>query len=378
MAELANALDPSRYEIEIVLTLGTDRLQQIPDHVKVTSLTTAPGPVSAEPAPDRVRNLAGRMPFVRSLATMVFIARMIAALGRRIVQSKPDVILSFLANTNLMCLAAKRWYRFDTPVICSDHVDLSRELERLPWRRSRRMLTRYLYPRAARHIAVSPGAGQDLIDNFHVPAGDVITIINGIDLDRVRALATQPIPGETGGNVFRLVSAGRLNHAKGFDILLRALSLLHSPNWELLLIGDGEEGPRLRALAGELGIDRKVRFLGWQMNPYQWMARCDAYVLSSRWEALPLILLEALALALPIVAGDSSSGAAYALEDGRYGHVVRIDSPADLARAIDDVMASPDLRRKLSALSRERAGAFALSAMVTSYESLFRSVSNAA
>jgi glycosyltransferase involved in cell wall biosynthesis len=369
MAELANALDPARYDVEIVMTLGTARVQEIAPHVKVSSLA---GDAPQQDTRSLPRKALGA--FVSSLPLLPYVEtmrRIMVRHGAFIKASHPDCVISFLANTNLLTLAARSWCGLDVPVICADHIILSSDMRRLRGYRLRRLLTRHYYPRATRHVAVSPASRDDLIAKWRVPPDCIETILNGIDLARVRKLASSA-PARDG--VPRIVSAGRLNYAKGFDVLLRAMARLKTERWELLLIGDGEERPKLEALANELGIAGHVQFLGWRTNPYEWMAQCDLYVLSSRWEALPLILLEALALGLPVVATRASSGPAEVLGEGRYGRLVPPAAPDALAQAIDELLADAPRRNELASLARERANAFDLPPMVQAYERLIEAV----
>jgi glycosyltransferase involved in cell wall biosynthesis len=120
---------------------------------------------------------------------------------------------------------------------------------------------------------------------------------------------------------------------KGFDTLLRAHAQLHD-DIRLVILGEGPLRPRLERLARDLGIDHRVDFAGFLTNPYPCYRASDAVVLSSRWEGLPTVLIEALSLGTPVVSTDCPSGPAEILEDGRWGRLVPPDHPVALARAI--------------------------------------------
>jgi glycosyltransferase involved in cell wall biosynthesis len=295
-------------------------------------------------------------------------------LGRYMLGWRPDCVLSFLPNTNLIALLARAWYGLDVPLLCADHNHLTTELAGLLWPRFRRFLIERHYPRATYHIAVAHETADDLVANFRVPAEKVVTIPNGVDLQRIRTLAQQSTDELRVGvpaGALRLVTVGRLTRQKGLDVLLNALALLRGQSWHLVILGDGEEEEALRALARRLGIAERVQFAGWRPNPYAWMAGSDVFVLSSRWEALPLVLLEALALGLPVVATDAPGATATVLGGGQYGRLVPPDSEGDLASVLSEVMADASLRSRLASCAADRAEAFALPHMIRGYERVF-------
>lgn len=389
MCQVANGLDPSRYEIQIALTLGSANVQDVTEHVTVVDLTAQiPEDPYFRRFPAKTLEVAAAAilsrlsheaaPHQTDLAMEIHNLRvMTLVLGRHVLAWEPDCILSFLPNTNLLSLLARAWYGFQTPLICADHNHLSSELQNLPWPELRHFFITRHYPFANRHLAVAPESAEDLIENFGVPGMKVVTIPNGVDSEKVRALAAQPIqddelpsnPGE-----LLIVSVGRLATQKGYDILLQALRRLRAKPWRLLLLGEGAEQHALCALAAQLGLANKVHFLGWKPNPYQWMIRSDLFVLSSRWEAWPVVMLEALALGLPIVATDCAGAPARILERGRYGRLVPPNSPDALAAAIDEMLSNESLRQHFGRLAGGRAAVFGLPVMIPRYDQLLREV----
>src|SRR5690606_37626457 len=131
-----------------------------------------------------------------------------------------------------------------------------------------------------------------------------------------------------------LVAAGRLVPQKNFPLLLAAFAQLRAQRpARLLILGEGRERPRLEAAAHELGIAADVALPGHVDNPYAAYARASLFVLSSDWEGLPTVLIEALACGCPIVATDCPSGPAEILQGGRYGSLVPMGDAAALAQA---------------------------------------------
>ena len=152
-----------------------------------------------------------------------------------------------------------------------------------------------------------------------------------------------------------LLMAARIVPAKGHDTALRALARLTDQPWTLLVAGDhhGDLGPQMQALAQELGIAGRVRFLGLREDVPALMAASDVLLAPSRREALSLTLLEASACGLPIVA-TRVGGIAEVVEEGASGFLVVPDDPPALAGALAPLLADAALRARCGARARQR------------------------
>jgi glycosyltransferase involved in cell wall biosynthesis len=137
-----------------------------------------------------------------------------------------------------------------------------------------------------------------------------------------------------------VLGVGRLSPQKDFATLIRAFARvrMHRPA-RLMILGHGPERASLEALALAQGLADSVLLPGWVTNPYAFMARAGVFVLSSRWEGLPSVLIEALVCGTPVVATDCLSGPREILEDGRYGRLVPVGDEEALAAAIDAALA---------------------------------------
>jgi glycosyltransferase involved in cell wall biosynthesis len=288
------------------------------------------------------------------------------------------VVSTFLNRSHLIALAAKALFEPSLRVVINVHETPTQHLNIFfspPERALMRLVMRRSFPTADRIIAVSKGVRQDLIERFGLPPRRVEVVHNPIDLQRIRRASEDPTCTAAGEAGARVVAVGRLVRLKGFDVLIRAFAgLPERLNPELLVIGDGEERPVLERLVASLGLTHRVRLLGAQSNPWKYMVRADLIALSSRTEAFPLVIGEALALARPVIATTCSDGIREYLENGRCGILVPPDDVDSLTRGMERILTDPVLRRRLSERGRRRVQALDLPVAVNRYETLLREV----
>ncbi|MEW6399961.1 MAG: glycosyltransferase, partial [Bacillota bacterium] len=177
------------------------------------------------------------------------------------------------------------------------------------------------------------------------------TIPNGIDLRPfvgVEARRERPLG-------YRVGTAARLTYQKGLDILMEAAArvLAGEPRARFVIGGEGPERPRLEEMIRAHGLEGRVTLAGFVQDVPAFLAGLDIYVLSSRYEGLPLAILEAMAAALPVVAADVG-GVAEAVVDGLTGLLVPPGDAAALAAAILALLRDPERVRSLGRTGRER------------------------
>lgn len=166
-----------------------------------------------------------------------------------------------------------------------------------------------------------------------------------------------------------LLAMGRLHENKAFDVLLRAL--VDVPGAWLWIAGEGPEGTALKALARELGVAERTRFLGWRDDADALLRAADIFICPSRHEPLGNVVLEAWAAETPVIA-TAAAGPAELLGDAERGVLVPVDQPAELARAVGDLLANPEATSRLAAAGRaayERE--FTQDAVIAQYLALF-------
>ena len=205
--------------------------------------------------------------------------------------------------------------------------------------------TRLSYKRADTIISQSEGMSRDVKDFMKADPEKIRLIYNPTVTPDIFEKAQQPtnhvwFDQHTAPIV---LAAGRLKPQKDFTTLIRAFADVKQtiPEARLVILGDGPQRQELETLAAELGIADSVDLPGFQRNPYAFIAMADMFILSSRYEGLPNILIEALALGKRIVATDCESGPAEILQQGKYGPLVPVGSRDRMADAIREALQQP-------------------------------------
>lgn len=237
----------------------------------------------------------------------------LVALARRL---HPDVLLSTIFHMNQLALLARPLLPRGTRIVIREAITPSLSFANSPRGRLSGLLLRLLYPTADRVVCQCRFMADDLARHFGVPPARITTIYNPIDRTRIAARAKSggsPFAGSGPGP--HVVAIGRLHYQKGFDELLRAFRglLALEPDARLWILGEDPDAERrtrkdLEALAAQLGVAERVRLPGFVDNPYRYLEHADLFVLSSRYEGLPNVLLEALSLGCPVLALDRPGG----------------------------------------------------------------------
>lgn len=268
------------------------------------------------------------------------------ALVRYLKTEQPRALLSALDHANVIALLAKVFSGSRARVAVSIHNTSS--VETANARSLRERLTplwvRPFYPLANAVIAVSGGVADDFSQVTGFPRRRIEVIYNPVITPDLWVKAEAPLdhPWFAPGEPPVVLGVGRLTKQKDFANLIRAFALVRATRpARLLILGEGEDRPMLEALAGELGLGAVVSLPGFVQNPYAYMRRAGAFVLSSAWEGLPTVLIEALALGTPVVSTDCPSGPLEVLEGGKYGALVPLADPQALGRAILQALDKP-------------------------------------
>lgn len=292
----------------------------------------------------------------------------LSGLSRYLRHEQPVVLLSTSYFSNVVALWARALTQAHTRLVVRISNHLSHSLTFTP--SFPRMLqlwsARHFYPWADAVIAVSKGVAEDVARNTRVPRERITTIDNPVLNMEAPAKARAPLdhPWFTPGSPPVLLSVGRLARQKDFPTLLKAFTRVHAVlPARLIILGEGRKRAQLARLAQDLGVAAAVDMPGFVLNPFPYMARAAAFVLSSAWEGAPGALIEAMACGCPVVSTDCPSGPAEILEGGVHGPLVPVGDDQALAQAILTVLDKPPVPEQL----QTRAAAFSVERVADRY-----------
>jgi glycosyltransferase involved in cell wall biosynthesis len=270
-------------------------------------------------------------------------------------REKPDAMVSAMSHANLAALIAKKLSGSATRIVISEHNTLSMTSRRSVKLATELILMRALYHQAGALVAVSKGVAKDLMHELGTSAPIVRTIYNPIEIDRVHSMSLtrldHPIFAEPEWPV--IIGVGRLTHQKNFPLLLAAFAKVRAQRQcRLIILGEGPLRAELETLVLKSGLMNDVLLPGFEPNPFAWMANSKVFVLSSDFEGLPTVLIEALATGVAVISTDCPSGPSEILDGGRLGRLVTTGSVEEMAKAIHNALSSPSAPTPLYELER--------------------------
>lgn len=258
-------------------------------------------------------------------------------LWRYLRKNRPDIV-----QTQLFADVYRPIARLaGVPIIIS--VEHNLDYDEPAWTRLAKIISRWAVDGI---IAVSQAVKQDIIQRYHYLPGKIEVIYNGVDLDKFfkpidrSHLASQSQP------VWRLGAIGRLTKQKGFDVLIKALAALPKEiNWQCSIAGSGPQASHLNSLITKFGLSNQIKLVGLQTDVPKFLAGLDLLVAPSRWEGLGLVILEAGAAGVPVVASQID-GIVEIISHQNNGYLVEAGSVNQLTKGLTDVLTavSPDKR----------------------------------
>ena len=298
---------------------------------------------------------------------------MIATLPAFIRRTRPDALFCAGNSYAVVAVAMKLLLgRACPPVLAKISNDLERRDMIWPARMAYRLWLRIQGRFIDHFVAMAPGLEREIAELAR-PVKQAISIVpdpalSRAQIDRLRA-ARQPDEGRK-GRLF--VAIGRLARQKNFPLMIEAFAQAARPDDRMLVFGDGPERKALQSRAQRLGIADRVSFMGHVPDPALQIGRADAFLLSSDYEGVPAVLLEALAVGLPVIATQCSAAMRSLLGDGALGRLVPVGDVQAFAAALADAPLPQD-----SAASLAQARRFTLEAASTAYLDSFAAMTSA-
>lgn len=258
------------------------------------------------------------------------------------------------------------------PVVAKISNDLNRRDMPWPSRLVFRLWLRLQGRMIDHFVALAPGLEQEIVDLIRPRTGAISIIpspaLSRAQIDGLRSLPAKQARSDGGGR--RFVSIGRLVRQKNFPLMLKAFAEGADAADRLTLYGDGPERGALTILADRLGLQGRICFAGHVPDPASHFHDADIFLLSSDYEGVPAVILEALAAGLPIIATDCSAAMRPLLKDGALGRLTPVGDLQALAKAI----AEADALTQDSAASLEQARRFTLEDVSALYLDSFAAV----
>lgn len=329
---IARELVARGYQVEIVLARAVGELSnRVPQSVRLIELQVGLG--------------LGRF------------ALSVGPLKRYFQERPPDVFWSHMTEANIVSLIAAQYAGFKGWHIVSEHSTMSARIRRKLRKQILPIAARLLYPQAHRIHAVSTGVADDLARSTGLDRNRIVVVPNPVVYPSIyhEAQEITDHPWFEPGQPPVVLGVGRLVAAKDFATLIHAFDRVRKVlPARLLILGEGPERVSLEALVHRMGLGDHVSMPGFVPNPYKYIKRAAVFVLSSQWEGLPSVLIEAMAIGTPVVSTDCPSGPREILENGKWGTLVPVRDPQSLAEGIIQTIKYPDVGRLEGAMERAR------------------------
>jgi len=266
-------------------------------------------------------------------------------LVRYLRRERPQAMLSALNHANVIAVLAHWLAKVNARLVVSERNDVSGGSDQPQTLRQHCVLPlmHWAYRRADAIVAVSEGVADSLASAIGLSRDRIAVAYNPVVTPELARRAAEPLdhPWFGEGTPPVILAVGRMKPQKDFPTLLRAFAMVRNRrDCRLVILGEGELRPMLEALVKELGISDSVQMPGFADNPFPWMRGASLFVLSSAWEGLPNVLIQAMACGTPVVSTDCPSGPREILEDGQWGALVPVGDVDALAEEIDAALSA--------------------------------------
>jgi glycosyltransferase involved in cell wall biosynthesis len=315
---LANEIGPE-FQLDLLI-VNEQGMDQVPEGVNVTLLGAKASRLSKH-LPAHYRAIPGLIRYLRT--------------------ADVDVVLARGLSFAVPLVMASRLSRSQIPLLMSLHAALAHEREN----RSHRLAFAYgpLYRFVEKHVAGVIPVSQGVSDSYSRLARrpDHMTVVpNPVYSEKIDAMAEDAVEHpwfQENRPCITALTVGRLAPEKDQKLQIEAIKILRAKGVDirLVVIGDGSLKFQLQDLACRLGVNEYVQFLGRKENPFPYMLRCDAFLLSSQYEGLPGVLIQALALGCRIISTDCVAGPREILDGERLGSLVPVGDVHKFAEAVE-------------------------------------------
>ena len=268
------------------------------------------------------------------------VSRSFFKLCRYLIIEKPDVIFTTLNHVNLITLLAKLVTFSKTKVIIREANSLNLDDDK---NKNKKLifLMRLLYPFASEIVSISKGLKEELVQGLSLPESRITVIYNPVVSSDLYKLASENINHSWLNDkaVPLILAVGRLTKQKNFPLLIASFNKARNKKKiRLLILGEGEDEGMLRQLVNLSPYKEDIELGGFKDNPFPYMLQCDVFVLSSDWEGLGNVLIQALSLGKSIITTNCKSGPAEIIDGGRWGEIVGVGDVNSMSKSMLEVI----------------------------------------
>lgn len=272
--------------------------------------------------------------YLNSQNSFLFLIYNIYSIASIIRKNGTQVLVSRAWSTNLLCTLVSMITGIPNVLFLSASLDMSNHSL------IKKLIYRFMLKKTDQIISVSEATKQNCIKWFDIQENKIKVIHNGVDIDHIQKLSKKPveIPDELKDGTPKLVFVGRLIHRKGLDVLINALmNLKSSYQTQLIVVGEGSKMNDYKIMCKDFEIESMVFFFGQKKNPFPYLNLGDIFILPSRSEGFPNILLEAMALNKTVIAANCKNGPNEII-DKNNGTLVDVDNSEQLSLAISSYL----------------------------------------
>lgn len=284
----------------------------------------------------------------------------------------PDIVLGIMHYGALFVTVSKTlsFLKYNPVITIEGNISAYFKTINRPPTLKERLLLKYCFKKAKGTIVPSEGVREDIISKYGANREKTFTIYNGIDIEKIKENAKAEIPHNK--DCPWIVTACRLNSQKDFSTLLNAFSIIRKTlHAKLFIVGEGELRNDIIRLASELKINNDVILTGFLKNPFPYIAKADVFVLSSFFEGFGNVLVEAMALGIPVVSSDCPSGPSEIIENGVNGFLVPVEGVKEMACKCMEILNNFEIKRRFSDNGITRAEDFSIYTMGKKFGAFF-------
>lgn len=312
------------------------------------------------------------------LRNLIFYFKLFILFGIRIFQINPDLIICFGGgpHSNATFYYISKIFSPKSKIIFIEQGNTRYLFNKQNF--IVKFLTKISFKNVDKIVAASEGVSQDIKNLFNLKNEKTTFVYNFIDIEKIQVLSNEEIDEEIFKNKLKpiILAVNRLDlHQKDIITLLKAFSLVvQNLDAYLVIVGEGPDRLKIETEIKELCLESNVFLLGHKNNPYKYMKNSDVFVLSSFHEGMPIVLIEAIACDLPVIATDCDFGPREIIKDGYNGFLVPVGNPQIMSEKILIILKNKEIREKFIKNAKANLDTFSIDSSLSKYKKIIEKI----